>query len=259
MLSMIRSAPLSGAVLATISAFALVCVAVFSTIGATSVKADETMETEIYAISRGGQIYDNWFSALEADKPSTTHPSYPAAGKKSGDTTWRCKECHGWDYKGKDGAYSKGSHFTGIPGIRDWVGRDPAEVVPILRDNTHQYTAAIVSDSAAEKLALFVTRGQIDMDQYIDRQTKVARGDSARGARFYQTICAICHGFDGKDINFKDEAEPEYVGTVAQDNPWETLHKIRNGQPGVPMAAMTALSPQDQVDILAYTQGLPAK
>ncbi len=236
-----------------------VFVCVLALVASPQVAADENLETEIYTISRGGQIYDNWYSALEADKPEQTHPSYPSAGKQKGATTWRCKECHGWDYKGKDGAYSKGSHFTGIPGIRDWVGRNPADIVPVLRNDTHKYSESLISDTAVEKLALFVTRGQIDMDQYIDRGTKKARGDAARGARFYQTICAICHGFDGRDINFKDEPKIEYIGTVAQDNPWETLHKIRNGQPGVPMAAMTALSPQDQVDILAYSQSLPAK
>ena len=27
----------------------------------------------------------------------------------SGSDTWRCKECHGWDYMGVDGAYAGGS------------------------------------------------------------------------------------------------------------------------------------------------------
>jgi thiosulfate dehydrogenase len=221
--------------------------------------AQQASETEVFAISRGGQIYDNWMSALEADKPAESHPAYPAEGKQKGASTWRCKECHGWDYRGDDGAYGKGSHYTDIKGIRNWVGRNSQEVEAILRNETHAYTKQMLSDSAVEKLALFVTRGQVDMDQYIDRETKKARGDVDRGARFYQTVCAICHGFDGKEINFKDEAKPEFVGTVAVENPWETLHKIRNGQPGVAMVAMNALSIEDQVDILAYCQTLPTK
>jgi thiosulfate dehydrogenase len=221
--------------------------------------AQQASETEVFVISRGGQIYDNWMSALEADKPAETHPAYPAEGKKKGASTWRCKECHGWDYKGADGAYGKGSHYTGIKGIRNWVGREAQKVEAILRNETHAYTKQMLSDSAVEKLALFVTRGQIDMDQHIDRGTKKARADVDRGARFYQTVCAICHGFDGTLINFKDEAKPEFVGTVAVENPWEALHKIRNGQPGVAMVAMNALSVEDQVDILAYCQTLPTK
>lgn len=221
--------------------------------------ADDIGETEIFTISRGGQIYDNWMSALEADKPAVTHPSYPSAGKQKGAGTWRCKECHGWDYMGKDGAYAKGSHFTGIKGLRSWDGGDPGKVVSILRDKTHGFDLAVLSDTAAEKLALFVTKGQIDMDTYIDRSTKKAKGDARRGAAFYQTICSICHGADGQAINFKEPPKVEYIGTVAQANPWETLHKIRNGQPGVPMVALSALDIQDQVDILAYAQTLPAK
>ena len=85
-------------------------------------------------------------------------------------------------------------------------------------------------------------------------------GRAARGERFYQNICAACHGFDGKAMNFTgDPDDPEYVGTVAQVNPWETLHKIRNGQPAVPMPAMRVLEIQQAVDILAYSQTLPAK
>ncbi len=221
--------------------------------------AQQASETEVFAISRGGQIYDNWMSALEADKPAETHPAYPAEGKQKGASTWRCKECHGWDYRGVDGAYGKGSHYAGIKGIRNWVGRNPQELEAVVRNDTHAYTKQMLSDSAVEKLGLFVTRGQIDMDQYIDRGTKKARGNVDQGARFYQTVCAICHGFDGKEINFHDVAKPEYVGTVAGDNPWETLHKIRNGQPGVAMVAMGALAIEDQVDILAYCQTLPAK
>ncbi len=117
----------------------------------------------------------------------------------------------------------------------------------------------MIPDSAVTKLALFVSLGQVDMDQYIDRATKTARGNVERGARFYQTICAVCHGFDGKAINFKDEQKPEYIGTVGSENPWETLHKIRNGQPGVPMVSMRVLPVQDAVDILAYSQTLPTK
>lgn len=222
-------------------------------------RSDDPSETEIFTVSRGGQIYDNWISALEADKPKSTHPSYPKAGKKKGASTWRCKECHGWDYKGKDGAYSKGSHFTGIKGVRAYDGKKGADVVKIVRDKTHQYTKAMISDTAARKLGLFVTKGQVDMDKYIDRKTKKARGDIKHGARLYQTVCSICHGFGGKAINFKEAPKIEYIGTVAQANPWETLHKARHGQPGVPMVAMIALSIQDQIDIVAYAQTLPAK
>lgn len=223
--------------------------------------ADETNElTELWQIANGGKIYDNWASTLMTSLPSKTHPSYPAAGKKKGGDTWRCKECHGWDYKGKDGAYASGSHYTGIIGVRSMIGKPAADIKKIIRNKTHGYTKSMIPEIALENLVTFLSRGQIEMAQYIDYGTKAALGDPDNGARFYQSICAICHGFDGKSINFKPtSSEPEYIGTVASANPWETLHKIRNGQPGVPMVALSVLDIQDQLDILSYAQTLPTK
>lgn len=222
--------------------------------------ADEPERSESWAISEGGKLYDNWAKVLYYDtKNLPTHPAYPASGKQKGASTWRCKECHGWDYKGRDGAYGKGSHYTGINGLRAMVGVAPDKIVNAVRDKKHGYTEQMISNQALSTLALFVNRGQMDMDQYIDRATKKAHGDPKRGARFYQTVCAICHGFDGKLINFKTPENPEFIGTVAKDNPWEALHKIRNGQPGVPMVSLGVLDIQDQVDILAYSQTLPEK
>lgn len=216
--------------------------------------------TDTWIIAEGGKLYDSWFKVLYFDpKNLPTHASYPPSSRQKGEGTWRCKECHGWDYKGKDGAYAKGSRFTGIKGIRGAAGMAPERIASILRDATHGYTEAMIPNRAAAALALFVSRGQIEVDPYIDRATKKANGDPKRGARFYQSICAVCHGFDGKQINFQKPEDPEYVGTVANDNPWETLHKIRSGQPGIPMPSLGVLELKDQVDILAYCQTLPAK
>ncbi len=216
--------------------------------------------TDIWDIARGAQLYDNWMAATDADEPKGTHPAYPAVGKKKGKTTWRCKECHGWDGLGKDGAYSKGSHFTGIRGIRAMIGVPVEKIHKVIMNKTHGYNTRMISHSAMEKLALFISRGQITMDKYIDRQTKKPlNANIDRGASFYQTICANCHGFDGKEINFKTPPKAEFVGTVASDNPWELLFKIRHGQPGAPMPGLIMLPMKDLVDILAYTQTLPAK
>ena len=225
-------------------------------------KADDPeldAETDMFTIARGGQYYDKWWAVIDADAPEGTHPAYTAEGKRKGASTWRCKECHGWDYKGKDGAYGKGSHYSGIKGIDGKAGADVQELVEIIRGEPHNFTAQMLPDRTVERLALFVSVGQFDMDQYIDRKTKKAKGDLKNGARFYQTVCANCHGFDGKEINFKDDKKPEYIGTVASENPWETLHKTRHGQPGQVMPALVALEMQDLVDIVAYSQTLPAK
>ncbi len=225
-------------------------------------EADTRYDPDLWDIARGGQLYDDWVAALDKEPPQQSHPSYPPVGKRKGGATWRCKECHGWDYMGEDGAYGRGSHYTGVKGIRRMAGRPVEDIVGIFTDDTHRYTTEMLPEPAMRKLALFVSRGQIGMDQYIDRSTKRARGDLKRGASFFQTVCAICHGFDGAEMISRRETELAvfgdrgFLGTIANNNPWETLHKIRNGQPGVGMVALRVLSTQDQVDVLAYMQTL---
>ena len=210
------------------------------------------------AITRGGVLYDSWFGTLGKEAPKETHPAYPKAGKQKGATTWRCKECHGWDYKGASGVYGKGGRYTGIRGIRNMTHASENAIVATMKDKTHRF-GELIPEKDMQALAHFVAHGQIDVDIYIDRATKKAKGDPGRGERIFQTTCARCHGSDGKLLNFRTPKDPEYVGTVANENPWEMLHKIRMGQPGVPMISMLAFETQDHVDILAYSQTLPQK
>jgi len=212
----------------------------------TAVMAAETES----AIARGGRLYDKFFKENNTAKPEADHPSYPHKGGKYGkDASWRCKECHGWDYKGKDGAYATGGHATGIKGINGAAGKDPAAIVAILRDATHGYTEKHLSTKDANDLALFVSKGQIDMSKYI--ADKKAKGNPAKGETYFNTLCAGCHGMDGKKIK---DAPP--LGSVA-DNPYEMLHKVLNGQPGEAMPALRALDPQIAVDIVSYLPQLP--
>jgi thiosulfate dehydrogenase len=60
-------------------------------------------------------------------------------------------------------------------------------------------------------------------------------------------------------LNFGSKENPEFVGTVAADNPWEGLHKVVNGQPGEPMPVMRGFSLEMAADILANVQSLPVK
>jgi hypothetical protein len=80
--------------------------------------------SDAWTLAAGGRIYDNWWDALDREEPEGTHPSYPASAEQEGAVTWRCKECHGWDYKGVDGVYRSGSHYTGIKGIDGAIGMD---------------------------------------------------------------------------------------------------------------------------------------
>jgi len=71
----------------------------------------------------------------------------------------------------------------------------------------------------------------------------------------------MCHGQDGNLIDFNDGEGSEYVGTLANDNPWEVFNKISYGQPRttMPPAVTLGWSWQDVADVLAYTQRLPTE
>lgn len=214
------------------------------------------------SIARGGRLYDKWWKVVGAGEPRQAHPAYPAEGKykAKGGTDWRCKECHGWDYKGKDGVYGKGAHYTGIKGIQGARNMAPAKVMAVLADKNHTL-GGLMGEADLRDLAMFVSKGQLDMGRYIDPASKLAKGDKARGEPIFNTICANCHGRDGaRDEDGKPlAADSEPLGLVATDNPWEALHKIRNGQPAEHMPALRAFDPQVAADILAYLQTLPTK
>ena len=144
------------------------------------------------AIARGGRLYDKWFAVIGADKPKDTHKAWPASNtKKKGNATWRCKSCHGWDLRGADGAYASGSYKTGIRGRREFDGANPAKVIAAAKDSTHGL--GMIPDADLADLALFVTKGQVDMTKYINADKSV-NGDAAQGAAYYNTLCAGCHG-----------------------------------------------------------------
>jgi thiosulfate dehydrogenase len=216
-----------------------------------------------WTLAAGGRIYDTWWDALDRRRPRETNPNYPSTGKRNGSNTWRCVECHGWDYKGKDGVYGKdqpmGDRYTGIKGIRGARRMPPAAITKLLRAAPHGYTTEMISDEEMSRLAAFIRDGQHDADKFIDRKSGKVLGDAARGAAFFQTLCAACHGLDGRALNWGTNEDPGFVGTEAKKLPWEVLHKIRNSHPGAAMINMRALALRDAVDTLAYAQTLPEK
>ena len=191
-------------------------------------------DAEFDAVAEAGRIYDKWWVELDIRIPQGTHPSYPKFAKKNGADTWRCKECHGWDYRGNAGAYSQGSHFTGIKGITNYAGADITKIVAILKDKRHRYDE-MMQEGALKSVALFVAQGLMDMGKYIDAKSKQVNGNALRGKTLFADNCARCHDNDGRGMNFASGDEVEYIGTLASDNPWEALHKIRNGHPGAVM------------------------
>jgi thiosulfate dehydrogenase len=110
----------------------------------------------------------------------------------------------------------------------------------------------MLSDTDVLDLTKFIADGLVDISLYLDQSTGLATGDP---------VAAACHGLDGLTIDFDPAPGIQGVGWLADDNPQETLHKIRWGHPGsspmMPSQVGNGLTDQQTGDILAYTQTLP--
>ncbi|MFQ5398845.1 MAG: c-type cytochrome [Anaerolineae bacterium] len=218
---------------------------------------------EFPVVSSGGLLYDKWWKAMGIDAPEGDMPLWATqdTNTRSGEDTWRCKECHGWDYKGVDGAYGSGSHMTGFPGIFDAQSMSTDELLGWLNGtaNPDHDFSAYMDESVMQMMVAFIQNGLNDVAPYINADKSV-NGDPDAGEALYEE-CAECHGDDGKAIMFGDESDPEYVGTIANDNPWEFLHKATNGQPATHMIHGREMgwSIEDLINILSYAQTLPTE
>ncbi len=216
---------------------------------------------------RGGQLYDKWWVVNGAIAPTGDHPLWafrPDMGSntRTGPDTWRCKECHGWDYKGVDGAYGSGSHRTGFGGVFNTT-LTPQELFDLLEADApetggHDMDSAGMSDRDLWDVVKMTVDSTIDTDIYIAPNATFV-GNEFSGGFWYGTACSSCHGNNGTDINLGTEANPAYVGTIAVQNPWEFFHKIRFGQPGAEMPSLDLLgwSLQRAADIGAKAATLP--
>ena len=208
-------------------------------------------------------MYDKWWKVAEgAVEPKDNQALWATqtTNANTGSTTWRCKECHGCDYKGKDGAYAKGSHLTGFTGVYTaGTTKTKAELLQVMKggNNAQHNFSAVIGEAGLQDVVNFLNEGLIDDTKYIDYATKKSIGANvAHGNELYTSTCVACHGADGKLILFDGK---DSLGVVANGNPWEVLHKIRFGQPGAPMPSglVNGWSTQDAVDVLAHAQTLP--
>ena len=231
----------------------------------------EPMQTDRFAqadLVTGGAMYDKWWVVADISEPDGDHPLWSqrpdqTSNTRSGTDTYRCKECHGWDYKGVDGVYGAGSHRTGIPGILETT-KSPQEIFDLLKDE-HQYGSLGLNDSALWDLTKFVVEGLIETDHVIDQEGKfIAAGES--GGLLYDQSCVSCHGADGLTKPY--DALPDQPGSspdyeefpqvIANENPWEFQHKIRFGQPGTNMPPLVDrnITPEELASLGAFVQSL---
>jgi len=212
---------------------------------------------------RGGQLYDKWWKVNGGTEPTSNFDpiwSSQTTNTRSNGDSYRCKECHGWDYVGKDGRYSSGSHYTGFDGVWASKAKDKTFLFDAIKglNGDHDLTAEL-SDTDVLDLTKFVVDGLVNMSLYIN-SNGMATGDTTAGMTLYTANCATCHGADGNNLDFKSDAGSQGVGWLANDNPQESLHKIRWGHPGssptMPSMVDEGLTDDQIGDILGYSQTL---
>ncbi len=213
--------------------------------------------SEAWTLAYGGRLYDRWWAVLLDEPPAGTHPAYPADGRLEGAETWRCVTCHGWDYRGGDGAYRVSYGFIGGPSLAGQQGAAPEDIVAVLRDDTHGYSQDLIPDDAARAIALFVSKGQTDIAAWIDPASGMFQGDAEAGKGVFQTVCAICHDYDGGAWITGEDNFIHTIGASLTHNPWRGAHKVLNGQTYADMPALRVLDPQTVLNILTYGQSLP--
>ncbi|MGE0481782.1 MAG: hypothetical protein AB7Q17_15050 [Phycisphaerae bacterium] len=215
---------------------------------------------------RGGLLYDRWWFVNGAQEPAGDHPLYPPVGQQSGPDTHRCKECHGWDYRGRDGFYASGSHYTGIRGVYG-SAMTAQQMFDIIKrsdvPNGHGFGAAGLSDQDVTDLVEFLRTQVVDTTAYINPATAAFIGNATQGQVYFETggttACRQCHGIDGALINFGTPSDPEWLGTIAVYNPAELFHKGRFGSAGAPMPSWLEGGGMNQgvADIGRYLQTAP--
>ena len=211
---------------------------------------------------RGGLLYDLWWAVNGAPAPTGTNPTYPVETNaevnppgRMGSQTWRCKECHGWDYLGNEGLYAfPNSHWTDIEGVLH-EEHSPEELFDIIKFGIPGLMTdfeGMLSDEDIWDLVKFLKEGLIDDRDLVVYDTEglieiIEPVDLENGASLYNSTCAVCHGLDG-------EAMGVSLHDLVLENPVEFIHKVRFGNPGttMPSAINNGWSLDDVKDVLAY-------
>jgi len=173
----------------------------------------------------------------------------------------RCKSCHGWDLKGRDGVLIDKKSSDTYPVVADVnlisdtrVNDDIREIYdaianvgshdPNSGDYTQQmpdYTKIITSEDIWDLVKFIKETGHQTDDFYTLTTTGTypngtksfsnigKNGNAAAGLVTYNAKCASCHGADGSKINIY--CKGIWLGNMFRDDPHEIQHKAVWGMP----------------------------
>ncbi len=213
---------------------------------------------DVFVLSLGGKLYDNFFKMTEKKPPDSNHPLFPDYLSSDALGTWRCVACHGWDYRGSEGERGRTTKSKVFKSLAGMAGADPAVIRDRFRVVHPKYDEALLGEQAAEILALFLSGGQYDRAQILNLD-KTSKGVAAHGQPIFEGACANCHQLDGRAYLRGEKGDKSSLGWIARNRPEQVIHKIMNGFPATDMLAMRFLDHTHIADLLAYLQTLDRK
>jgi len=236
----------------------------------------------------GGKLYDKFW----ATETGWTAPTgINAADISDYGDFYRCKQCHGWDQMGNEGAYNNRAPQVGRPSVGpslfEPIVNDPKEeffdhiynttgraVDPSLTQdgtngmgNVMPAFGNILTEAEAWDIIKFLLEERYDVTQLYDFSTTGTYptgthtfsnigldGSATAGDAFFTANCATCHGADGKGILIVDDGDTLTVGFFGRNKPYELQHKIKFGNLGSAMVGVPTATVSDVKDLFKALQ-----
>ncbi len=200
--------------------------------------------------SIGGQLYSDWPQVMLYRGPFAKHPLWAGDAAAINTETWRCVNCHGWDYRGGAGVGGDLGVVANVPGLRHLVGASRRTVADGINHKNHGFAGNQLSADALSYLVNFLIEGQRAV---VDLAAKARQSgaDAEAGGQRYAEVCRVCHGPSGTRLNLGSEQFPETLPTLARTKPWKFLHGVRFGHAGV-MPAFVMLDDAEFLNLLTY-------
>jgi thiosulfate dehydrogenase len=237
---------------------------VLTIIAALPIRTAYSQAEPIGDLTRGGRLFASWDNLAIGALPDDLHPLWPEniSGEFPPRYTWRCVNCHGWDYSGSQSrSFLTATRAMEYPNLFSMVAKPEEEILAYLDGslNPDHDFSPYLTEQDLKDLSTFLSKGLILPELIADWETFQVWGTVENGKQNYEQQCASCHGLEGEIINLSTVENPVFLGDLSLSNPWRVAHQIRFGHPQtrVPPAEMLGLSFSQQIDTLAYIQTMP--